>query len=145
MARYTSGMTATIAGTANRPIFAVLNAAAVSGLVREIAIYNTTTTGCVYKVVKFTGGTAGTGQTEGKHRHRAPAASCAAVAGYTADVTTIDEDTGIRAAVPGSIGAGVILTFGDNGLEHDVGTTKGIGLIPVGTGQVCEVAFTWDE
>jgi hypothetical protein len=144
MARYTSGMTATIAGTSLRPNFGLLNTASVSGLVREVAIYNTTAIACVYKVVKFTGGTAGADQTEGKHRANSPAASCVAKAGWTADAT-IDEDTGVRASIPATVGAGVILTFGDNGLEHAIGATKGIGLIPVGTGQVCEVAVTWDE
>jgi hypothetical protein len=47
---------------------------------------------------------------------------------------------GIRADLGAAIGAGAILTFGDNGLEHAVGATKGIGLIPIGTGQVVEVA-----
>lgn len=144
MARYSSGMTTTIAGTALRPVFALLNAAASSGLVREFHLFNTTTTACAFKVVKFTGGTAGAGQVEAKFRANAPAAVCAVVAGYTADVT-IDEDTGIRAELGAAVGSGVILPFGDNGLEHGVGATKGIGLIPIGTGQILEVAVIWDE
>lgn len=145
MARYSSGMTATIAGTSVRPIFALLNTAAVTGIVREIGLFNTTSTACVYRLVRITGGTAGTAQTESRHRRAAPAASCDARAGWTADAT-VDEDTGYRIELGAATGSGAILTFGDEGMEtHDVGTTKGIGLVPVGTGQICEVYFTWDE
>jgi hypothetical protein len=145
MARYSSGMTATIAGTSLRPIFGLLNAAAVTGVVREIGIFNTTSTSCVYRLVRLTGGTAGADQTEAKLQRDTPTASCVAKAGWTADAT-IDEDLGYRAVLGAAAGSGTIWTFGADGLEtHDVGTTKGIGLVPVGTGQICEVYLVWDE
>ena len=145
MARYSVGMTASIAGTSLRPIMGLLNTASVTGIIREIGLFNTTTTECVYKVVRITGGTAGADQTEIRLRRAAPAASCVAKAGWTADAT-VDEDTGYRMELGAAKGSGAILTFGAEGLEtHDVGTTKGIGLIPTGTGQICEVYFIWDE
>jgi hypothetical protein len=144
MARYASGMTAAGAGTSLRPIFGLLNTATVSGLVREIGLTNTTNTACAYRVVAFTGGTAGADQAETSFRANAPAATCVAKGLWTADAT-IDADFGYRIELGAAAGAGGILTFGDNGLEHDLGTTKGLGLVPIGTGQVCEVYFVWDE
>lgn len=145
MARYSSGMTAAGAGTSLRPIFGLLNTASVTGLIREVGIFNTTTTACTYRLVRFTGGTAGADQTESKLQRDTPTASCVAKGLWTADAT-IDEDLGYRAVLGAAAGSGTIWTFGADGLEtHDVGTTKGIGLVPVGTGQVCEVYFVWDE
>lgn len=145
MARYSCGMTASIAGTSVRPNFGLLNTGSVTGVLREVGIFNTTSTACAYKLVRITGGTAGADQTEMRLRRTAPAASCVAKAGWTADAT-VDEDLGYRVQLGAAVGSGAILTFGAEGLEtHDVGTTKGIGLIPIGTGQICEVYFIWDE
>jgi hypothetical protein len=63
---------------------------------------------------------------------------------WTADAT-IGEDTGYRVVLGAAIGSGAIITIGDTGLEAELGPTSGLGLVPVGTGQVCEVAFVWDE
>ena len=43
-------------------------------------------------------------------------------------------------------GAGVIWTFGNGGIVVPSGTANGIGIIvPTGTGQICDIEFTWDE
>jgi hypothetical protein len=144
MARYSSGMTAAGAGTSVRPVFGLLNTATVSAQVREIGLFNTTAVACTFRVVQFTGGTAGAAQVERRHRRNSPAASCSAFGLWTADAT-VDEDTGYRAVLGAAIGSGAILTFGGDGLEAGLGTTVGIGLVPVGTGQVVEVYFTFDE
>ena len=144
MARYSSGMTATIAGTTVRPIFGLLNTASVSGQLRELGIFNTTAVACEYRVVQVTGGTAGAAQVERRHRRNSPVASCQAVAGWTADAT-VNEDLGYRIVLGAAIGAGSILTFGGDGLEADLGATVAIGLIPVGTGQICSIYAAWDE
>ncbi len=147
MSRYSCGMTTTIAGVAaTRPSFALLNTAGVTGVLREVGIFNTTAVACTYRLVRFTGGTAGADQTEVAHQTNSPTSSLVAKAGWTADVTSIDADMGYRAQLGAAIGSGVIWTFGADGIEtHVVGTTKGIGIIPVGTGQICEVYFVWDE
>lgn len=144
MARYSAGMTAAGAGTSVRPIFALLSTASVTGLLREIQMWNTTGSACAYKVVSFTGGTPGADQVEHKHRPLASAATCIAKGLWTADATIV-EDTGYRAQLGDAIGAAGIITFGDNGLETATGATAGIGLVPIGTGQVVEVVFVWDE
>lgn len=144
MARYSCGMTATIAGTSLRPIFGLLSTATVTGVLRQVEIWNTTAVEATFKLVRFSGGTAGAAQTERKYRINAPTPSCGCVAGFTADAT-IDEDLGVRFGLGAAKGSGVALPFGDYGWETSVGATSGIGLIPVGTGQIVEVNFTWDE
>jgi hypothetical protein len=138
-------MTTTIAGTTVRPVFALLNTASVTGILREVSLWNTTNVACEYRLVRFTGGTAGAAQTESKYRRSAPPALLDARAGWTADAT-IDEDCGYRIYLGAGTGSAAILNFGELGEEtHDVGATKGIGLVPVGTGQICSVTFAWDE
>lgn len=144
MARYSSGMTAAGAGTTVRPILGLLSTATVTGCVREIALCNTTATACTYEVVRFTGGTAGTDVAEVKHRPDSPAATCLAKQLWTADATIVDR-TGDFMVLAAAVGSAQILTYGDTGLVTALGATAGIGLVPVGTGQVCTVKITWDE
>jgi hypothetical protein len=63
---------------------------------------------------------------------------------WTADVSSL-LDTGYRIQLGAQIGAGGILTFGDNGLRCALGSTIALAIQPIGTGQVCEVYFVWDE
>jgi hypothetical protein len=144
MSRYGSGMSAAGAGVALRPIFGILSTAAVTPILREVALFNTSGTACTYRLVNFTGGTAGAGQVERKYRRNAPPAVCLCFGLWVADAT-IGEDTGYRVTVGAGAGNGAILTFGDEGLEGELGATSGLGLVPVGTGQICEVFFTWNE
>lgn len=144
MARYSAGMTAAGAGVALRSIFGILATASISPVLREIELFNTTATACTYRLVRFTGGTAGAAQVESKHRANSAAASATVFGLWTADATIV-EDTGFRAVLGAAIGSGAILTMGGEGLECSLGATAGLGLVPVGTGQVLEVAFVWDE
>ena len=146
MARYSAGMTATGAGTSVRPIFALTGSTATfAGVLREIGLFNTTATSCVYRLVTFTGGTAGAA-TVNTHKHRPiyPTAIATPKSLWTADATIVT-DCGYRMVLGAAIGSGAILTFGEEGLAGDLGTTAGIGLVPVGTGQVCEAYLVWDE
>jgi hypothetical protein len=137
VAEYSGGMTAGGAGVALRPTISLSGSSTVSGILTRITAYNTTAVACTYRLVRYTSGTAGTSQTESKKRLNAPAATCSINALHTADVT-ITEDTGYRISVPGAIGAGASISL-DSGVETPIaGTTPGLGLVPVGTGQVCE-------
>ena len=144
MGRYSAGMTAAGAGVALRPIIGLLSTATISPQLREVGLFNTTAVACTYRLVNFTGGTAGTGLTERKHRRDSPPALCLASGLWTADAT-IGEDTGYRMVLGAAIGSAAILTFGDGGVEAELGATSGLGLVPIGTGQVCEVYLVWDE
>ncbi len=143
MAEYSAGMTATIAGTSVRPILSIAGSATVSGILRGFWLHNGTATAVTFRLIRFTAGTAGAGQTETKKRLTAPAATCAVSAGHTADVT-VTEDLGYRVGL--AAGQSAYIPIRGSGIETPTsGTTPGIGLVPVGTGQICEVGFDWDE
>lgn len=148
MSRYSAGEAAgaTIVGTAARPIAGLLMTATVSGVLREVHLFNETVTACTYGLYNFTGGTAGTDVTERKHRRNAPASSCQAKNGWTADAT-IGEFTGYAFELGAAIGSGGIFTFGDEGLEGELGATSGLGIVliagaPASGPRWCLV---WDE
>lgn len=51
-----------------------------------------------------------------------------------------------QASLGGAVGAGVIWTFGDNGLIIPAATTAGIVICcPTGTGQHLDFYIVWDE
>jgi hypothetical protein len=144
MARYSSRFLSSGAGTTLRPIGAILSTASVSPILRQVSLANTTTSACEYRLVQFTGGTAGAGQTERRHRRNSPAATSTVFDLWTVDAT-IGEDTGYGFQLGAAVGSGWIEVFGGEGLEGDLGATAGLGLVPVGTGQICRVQFVWDE
>jgi phosphohistidine swiveling domain-containing protein len=64
---------------------------------------------------------------------------------HTADAT-ITAGEFARATLGAAKGAGVIWTFGKNGLKIDPGTTSGIVITcPTGTGQIFDFTYIWDE
>lgn len=145
MARYSAGMTAAGAGTTVRPVIAILATASVRPKVREIGIFNTTSTAAVYEIVQFTGGTAGATVTAYSHDlGNLGTPNCLAKQLWTADMNTVVK-TGYRIQLGAAVGSGGIFTFGDNGISPALGSTNGIGLVPAATGQVCEVYMVWDE
>ena len=145
MARYSAGATSTNAGTSARPIGSLFAIASVSGTIREVGIFNTTDVSCVMKLVRLTAaGTPGTGLTEAKHNDRAVTASMTAFNSHSADAT-VGDDLGYRVVLGAAKGSGVVWTFGDTGILIPSGTANGVGILPVGTGQVCEFYFVWDE
>ena len=150
MARFSLGAKATGAGSTTLPSIALHGVAGNGGRVREIGIFNTTNTACDYKLARLSSaGTPGATIT-------APAAQLgqtvlSAAPGlvlchaYTSTGPTLT-DTGYRASLGAAIGAGVIWTFGDVGLEIANSTASGIGIVVEnGTGQLCQIYFVWDE
>lgn len=147
MARYTVGGVATIAGSATLPLVSLYNTAAVNFRLREVHIYNTTSTGAfVVALARLsTAGTQGAGLTEVALDSTSVTASCTAFAGHTVAPTLAD--LGYRKRMGAAVGDGVIWTFlNDVGVTAPLGTGNGIGLyVPAGTGQVCAYVLTWDE
>ena len=150
MARYSLGAIATGAGTSTLPTMALAGVAGGGGTVREIGVSNTTNTACNIKLVRLsTAGTPGSAVT-------APAAQLgqSVLAGaprlilaqaYTSTGPTLT-DLGYRFALGAAIGAGVIWTFGGDGLQILNATTSGIGVIgDAATPQILEIYFVWDE
>jgi hypothetical protein len=145
MARYATAGRSTIAGTTVRGLFSLYATAAVTPKVREIGLWNTTATALAVAVVRFTSaGTQGTGLTEVPLDDPVHVAISTTFAGHTADPAV---SAPIRqASLAAAVGAGVIWTFGGNGLEIPAATTAGVGvIIPTGTGQICDYYVEWEE
>jgi hypothetical protein len=145
MARYSIAGRATLAGTAARAMASLFASASVGGKIREVKVYNTTSTALAVGLIRFTNATnVGAGLTEAEYDEAAAGPSCTGFAAHTGDGGTgqVIEQATLGAAV----GSGVIWTYGDTGLVIQVGTANGIGIhCPTGTGQVCDYTITWDE
>lgn len=112
--------------------------------VREIGVFNTTTTAfCVGVGVATALGTVAGALTEYcEDETHTPLAI--ANTSHSADATIAA--TIRQASVGAAIGAGVIFTFGDNGLWRPNGTGNGVVLTcPTGTAQFFDFYFAWDE
>jgi hypothetical protein len=145
MARYSFGMRATVAGTAARAICSIFSPAGGGFRLVEVGVFNTTTTALAIALARFTAATnVGTGQTEGEYDTDGMPPLATVFAGHTGDGTVGQI---LRQATLGAAaGAGVIWTFGDGGIVVPSGTANGIGIIiPTGTGQICDVEYTWTE
>jgi hypothetical protein len=120
-------------------------AAAAQGLkLREVGVFNTTSTALTVALCRFTNATGvGSGLTEVDYDAASPAI-CTGFAGHTADGAV---GANFRyASLGAAIGSGVIWTFGDSGILIPVGTANGVGIIcPTGTGQICDYYIDWDE
>lgn len=146
MARYSAVAIGSVAGTVARPQISAYGAAGQGFILREAAIFNTTTTAARYSLVRLTAqGTPGAGLTEAEFWTEG-AITVTAFTTHTADATL----GAAVAAMPigAAVGAGTILTFyGEgNGLYVPAGTANGIGIILAsGTGQVADCHLIWDE
>jgi hypothetical protein len=144
MARHTVAGRSTVAGTSLRAIASVFSVAATGFNLREVGVFNTTTTAVAVSLVRFTNATGvGAALTEVDFDAAKPAV-CTGFAGHTADGAV---GSPLRyASLGAAIGSGVIWTFGDSGILIPVGTANGIGIIcPTGTGQILDYYYEWDE
>ena len=145
MARYTFGMRGTVVGTSARAMMSIFAVASRAGYLREVAVFNTSSTALAIALARFTAATnVGAGQAEGKYSNLAADPQCTVFAGHTGDGTVGQI---LRQATLGAfVGAGVIWTFADKGIEFGPGTAEGLGIIvPTGTGQTCDLYFDWEE
>lgn len=120
-------------------------AAAAHGIrIREVGVFNTTTTAVCYGLLICTAtGTQAGALTE----------VCEDDPGYTPAGTAFTsqsaDSTGTQArqaSIGAAIGAGVIWTFGDNGLFRAAGTGNGVIInVPTGTAQFPDFYIIWDE
>lgn len=135
----------TVAGTAVRALASLFAIASRTVVVREIGVFNTTSTALAVAVARFTNATGvGAGLTEAPWNTEGPATNATGFAGHTADGAT----GGIvrQASLGAAVGSGVIWTFGGSGLRIPAGTANGVGIIiPTGPGQICDYYFDWEE
>lgn len=145
MARYSAGVL-TGAGSTTLPVLSLYGISAIAPVLREVGLTNTTSTAVANKLVFLTtAGTQGAGLVETKHRDAAPAASSTAFTTHTV-APTLGGDLGYRTSLGATVGAGVIWTFGAEGVQPPTGTANGIGVIVEnGTGQALQAYVVWDE
>jgi hypothetical protein len=122
-------------------------ASAANPRIREIGIFNTTTTAFAVSLNRMTArGTVGAAITAAKHDPGGPAADATPYQTHTADATASDEV--VRASGGAAIGAGIVWTFGgDSGIQlADGSTSNGLALLlPTGTAQHFDFYWIWDE
>lgn len=149
MARFSAGARTT-AGTTARPMMSIYSAAASTGTLREVGVFNTTATAVEIGISRLsTTGIQGASITSVSFNVKKPPALCTAFTTHTADATATI--TGYRAVLGAAVGSGVIWTFGDDGLTIGILdaaelVTNGIGVILLtGIGQICQTYMVWDE
>lgn len=115
-------------------------------MVREIGVFNSTTTPCVVSVRRLsTTGTQGAGITEFEYDEQGMPVLGTAFDAHSVLPTLVAGHVRYG-AIGGAIGAGYVWTFGENGLVIPAGTGNGLGfLTPTGTGQVLDYYIDWDE
>lgn len=144
MAIYSGGARSSGAGTSARPVGSLFAAASVGARLLECGFFNTTTTAVVVRLVRLTAvGTPGSGLTEAEWNPDGGAAQATLFDTHSADAT-VGEDLGFRHPCGAAIGSGVVFTFPE-GIRISPGTGNGIGLVPVGTGQILDWYFKWEE
>jgi hypothetical protein len=145
MPRYSFGMRSTVVGTSARAMMSLFAVAGSGATLREVGVFNTTTTALAVALIRFTNATnAGAGQTEGEYDENAPPPLSTILAGHTGDGGT--GQVLYQASLGAAIGAGIIWTFGDSGIKIVLGTANGVGVsCPTGTGQLCDLYYVWDE
>lgn len=143
MGRFSAGCL-TGAGSTTLPVISLYGLANNGPILREVGIFNTTTTEVAIKLVRLTTtGTQGGALTNAEHEPD-DVATGAAFGTHSAD-PTLGDDLGYRAVLGAAKGAGVIFTFGGNGLRIPKGTGNGIGVIVEnGSGQALQAYMVWD-
>ena len=146
MARFSAGAASTGAGSATLPLMALTSAASTGFHLREVGIFNTTTTNTAMQMARITtAGTPGSSVgTPGQMDDRSAAAACVVKQTYSSTAPTTSS-LGYNAALGAAIGSGVVWVFGDIGISAAVGTAQGVGVLSIGTGQICNIYFVWDE
>lgn len=138
------GKTATNVPTAARGPSLYATASSGKLVVREIGVFNTTATAAEVAIgIATSAGTQGAGLTEVNESDQTHTILGTGFLTHTADATLTNTRHSFLGA---AIGAGVIYTFGENGLEIPEGAGNGVVITcPNGTGQHISFYFVWDE
>jgi hypothetical protein len=145
MARFAGGWRTATAGSTTLPIASLYATAAVSPLIYEIGVFNTAAVAVDVAVRRLTStGTQGTGRDEIYVDDNAATAVATLFDSHTVGPTITAGS--VRVGTLGaSVGSGVIFTFGERGLRIPSGTTNGVGIVPLTTGQICTIYIEWSE
>jgi hypothetical protein len=145
MAAYTVSAVTT-AGSTTLPIISLYGSTTVRPKIREIGLFNTTTTAVALKVVRVTTtGTQGTALTEMPLIPEDPAAVATAHNTHSVAPTITTGDLA-RVDLGASIGSGVILKWERPGLGIPATANNGVAVVvATGTGQAVDATIVWEE
>lgn len=145
MARYTVSAVTT-AGSTTLPIISLYGGTTVRPRLRELHLFNTTTTAVFLKLVRVTTtGTQGTALTEMPQIPEDPAAIATAFNTHSGGPTITTGDLW-RGSLGAAIGSGVILTFPEGGIVIPATASNGLAVVvSTGTGQAVDATLVWDE
>jgi hypothetical protein len=146
MARY-SAAALTTAGSTTLPVISLYGGTTVRPRLREVHLFNTTSTAVSLKLVRLTTtGTQGTALTETAMIQEDPASIAQAFNTHSVapTITTGDLWRGVLGA---AVGSGIIITFPDpGGVAIPATANSGLGIVvSSGTGQAVEATLIWDE
>ncbi len=149
MARFSAGnrTAAGLTGASGTalPIASLYAGATGGGTLREVGVFNTTTTAVSLALIRLTAAGTASSIAFGKQNPNSGPGLCTFRGTHTVAPTYTD-DLGYRVILGAASGAGIIWTFGDAGLVVSLGVANGIGVhVVTGTGQICDVTFVWDE
>jgi hypothetical protein len=148
MARFSAGLKTT-AGTTTLPSISLFSGALTDAKLVEVGVFNTSSTAFDIRLARISSGPGTVGGALTKNPVDNPSGVSAALAfgSHTAGAVTLT-DAGYRASIGAAVGAGVIWTFGGDGLEVNAvaGTVNGICVVTEnGAGQAAQAYFVWDE
>jgi hypothetical protein len=145
MPRYTVSAVTT-AGSTTLPIISLYGSTTVRPKIREIGLFNTTTTAVALKVVRVTTtGTQGTALTEMPLIPEDPPAIATAFNTHSVAPTITTGDL-YRVDLGAAIGSGVVLKFEETGLGIPATANNGIAVVvSTGTGQAVDATIIWEE
>lgn len=146
MARFSSAWRTGGAGSTTLPIAGMTATTGVRPRVREVGVFNTTTTAVAVALRRITAiGTAGATQSVIYESDSAQTALVTPKDTWSVTPTFVTGNARV-ATLGAAAGSGVIWTFGPDGLVIPNTTGDGIVIaILTGTGQICDVSFSWDE
>lgn len=141
----TAGATMTGVGSTTLPAMGLIGGTANRIELLEICITNSTSTACIWKLARITtAGTPGASLTSYQHDVADSATPTGVVKQAWSSTAPTTAELGYRFRIPAAVGAGVIRTF--QGLTIPATASNGICLvIDAGTGQLCDVDWTWTE
>lgn len=134
----------TTAGSSTLPISSIYGTTTVRPRLAELSVFNTTATAVSLRLVRVTtAGTRGTTLTTMPDIFEEPASVATAYNTHTVAPTISTGDL-YRFVLGAAVGSGFVMTWPD-GLVIPATANAGLALVPVGTGQACEVTWRWLE
>lgn len=148
MARFSAAWRTTGAGSTTLPIGGLMSVTGCRPRLVEVGVFNTTTTACAVALRRVTAaGTSGSAQTVVYESDSAQTALATPKDTWTVAPTFASGNLRV-ASLGAAVGSGVIWTFSGPAGGLVIPNTTGDGIVVsvlTGTGQICDVSFTWDE